>query len=195
MDEQRVIIPYAPRPHFKPSHDTTKRWKVIVAHRRAGKTVACVNHLIRSALTCQLPNPRVAYVAPLYKQAKDVAWTYVKEFTAPIPGREVNESELRVDLPNGGRIRLYGADNPDSMRGIYLDDAVLDEFADMRPRFLPEVIRPALSDRRGAMTIIGTPKGHNEFYDLYELSKTDPEWLGLMLRASETKLIAQAFHA
>lgn len=186
---QRVLIPYLPRPQFEPYHSTDKRWRIIVAHRRAGKTVACINQMIRSALRCPKQNPRVAYVAPLYKQAKDVVWSYLKEFTAPIPGREVNESELRVDLPNGGRIRLYGADNPDSMRGIYLDDCVLDEFADMRPRFLPEVIRPALSDRKGSLTIIGTPKGHNEFFDLFELAKTDPDWFSLMLRASETKLV------
>jgi phage terminase large subunit len=186
---ERIIIPYSPRPQFLSFHDTTKRWRAIVAHRRAGKTVACVNNLIRSALRCPLPNPRVAYIAPLYKQAKDVAWSYLKEFTQVIPGREVNESELRVDLPNGGRVRLYGADNPDALRGIYLDDCVLDEFADMRPRFLPEIIRPALSDRKGSLTMIGTPKGHNEFYDLYELSKADPDWFSLMLRASETKLV------
>lgn len=186
---QRVVIPYAPRRAFLPYHETSKRWRVIVAHRRAGKTVATVNQLIRSALTCDKPNPRAAYVAPLYKQAKDVAWSYLKEFTRVIPGAEANESELRVDLPNGGRVRLYGADNPDGMRGIYLDDCVLDEFADMRPRVLPEIIRPALSDRKGSLTIIGTPRGHNDFYDVYEAAKDDPDWYALRLKASETGLV------
>ena len=187
--EQRVIIPYAPRRQFLPFHNSSKRWRIIVAHRRAGKTVACVNELIRAALTCDKPEPRVAYVAPLFKQAKDVAWGYVKEFTRDIPGRIVNESELRVDLPNGGRVRLYGADNPDAIRGIYLDNCVLDEFADMRPRFLPEVIRPALSDRRGSLTLIGTPKGHNEFYDRWEAAQSDAEWFSMMLKASETGIV------
>lgn len=190
MDEtQRIIIPYSPRRHFLPFHDAGKRWRIIVAHRRAGKTVACVNELIRAALTCPHPEPRVAYVAPLFKQAKDVAWSYLKEFTRDIPGRTVNESELRVDLPNGGRVRLYGADNPDALRGLYLDAVVLDEFADMRPRFLPEVIRPALSDRRGSLTLIGTPKGHNEFYDRWQDAQTDAEWFSMMLKASETKIV------
>ncbi|HEY1035003.1 MAG TPA: hypothetical protein VGE09_08480 [Pseudoxanthomonas sp.] len=186
---QRVTIPYAPRRAFLPYHESSKRWRVIVAHRRAGKTVATVNQLIRSALTCDKPNPRCAYVAPLYKQAKDVAWSYVKEFTRPIPGAEANESELRVDLPNGGRVRLYGADNPDGMRGIYLDDCVLDEFADMRPRMLPEIIRPALSDRKGGLTIIGTPRGHNDFHKAYQSALNDNDWYSLLLRASETGLV------
>ena len=153
--------------------------------------MACVNNLIRSALTINRPAPRCAYVAPFYRQAKDVAWSYLKEFTRVIPGAEANESELRVDLPNGGRVRLYGADNPDGMRGIYLDDCVLDEFADMRPRVLPEIIRPALSDRRGSLTIIGTPRGHNDFYDAYQNAVNDNDWYSLILRASETGLVAQ----
>lgn len=186
---QRVTIPYAPRRAFLPYHESSKRWRVIVAHRRAGKTVATVNHLIRSALMCPLPEPRVAYIAPLYKQAKDVAWSYLKRFSAVLPGTEPNESELRVDLPNGGRVRLYGADNPDGMRGIYLDDCVLDEYADMRPRVLPEIIRPALSDRKGRLTAIGTPRGHNEFHKLWLTAQHDPEWFGMILRASETGLV------
>ena len=192
MDElggPEIVIPYKPRCQFLPFHATDKRWRIIVAHRRAGKSVACINELIRAALMCNKPEPRVAYVAPLFKQAKDVAWSYLKEYTRNIPGRTVNESELRVDLPNGGRVRLYGADNPDALRGLYLDAVVLDEFADMRPRFLPEVIRPALSDRRGSLTLIGTPKGHNEFFDRYEAAQTDPEWFHMMLKASETGIV------
>jgi len=189
-EAERIVIPYSPRRHFLPYHSSDKRWRIIVAHRRAGKTVACVNELIRAALTCERPEPRVAYVAPYFRQAKDVAWSYLKEFTRDIPGRSVNESELRVDLPNGGRVRLYGADNPDALRGLYLDSVVLDEFADMRPRFLPEVIRPALSDRRGGLTLIGTPKGHNEFYDRWQDAQSDAEWFHMMLKASQTNIVA-----
>lgn len=186
-----VVIPYSPRHAFVPFHETDKRWSVVIAHRRAGKTMAKVNRLIRSALTCQKPEPRTAYIAPLLKQAKDVAWTYLKRFGLVIPGAEANESELRVDFPNGGRVRLYGADNPDGMRGIYLDDCALDEYADMRPTMLPEIIRPALSDRRGALTVGGTPKGHNDLHKLWQQAKDDPEWFTLELRASKTGLVAQ----
>lgn len=171
---------------------TNKRWRVVVAHRRAGKTVATIQGLIRTALTCERSNPRAAYIAPLYRQAKDVAWVYLKQFSAPIPGAEINESELRVDFPNGGRVRLYGSDNPDALRGVYLDDCVLDEYADMRPRVLPEIIRPALSDRKGSLTLIGTPRGHNAFYDAWRLAQEDPEWFAVMLKASETGILDAA---
>jgi hypothetical protein len=189
MDEELIIIPYAPRQQFLPYHDRQQRFSVLVAHRRAGKTVACVNELIKGALSCELDKPRFAYIAPLFKQAKDVAWEYLKEYTAVIPGRQVNETELRVDLPNGGRIRLYGADNPDALRGIYLDGVILDEYADMRPSIWTEVLRPALSDRLGWATFIGTPKGHNDFFEKWKGSEGDPAWFRLMLKASETRII------
>jgi hypothetical protein len=151
-----------------------------------------VNELIKGALSCQRDKPRFAYIAPLFKQAKDVAWEYLKEYTAVIPGREVNETELRVDLPNGSRVRLYGADNPDSLRGIYLDGVILDEYADMRPSIWTEVLRPALSDRLGWATFIGTPKGHNDFWQKWQDSENNPDWFRLMLKASETGIISPA---
>jgi len=194
----RVVIPYTPRPQFLAYHNRTERWACIVAHRRAGKTVACINDLIKAALTCTKPNPRFAYLAPFYAQAKDVAWQYLKQFAMPIPGTESNESELRVDFPNGARIRLYGADNYERLRGIYLDGLILDEYADMDPNAWSEVIRPALSDRQGWATFIGTPKGRNGFYDIWA-GNTETGWVGalnsddwfsLMLKASETGFLA-----
>jgi len=189
MAERRIVIPYAPRKAFLPFHNREERFFCGVAHRRAGKTVAAVNDLIKAGLTCELPNPRFAYIAPWFAQAKDVAWGYLKQYTAPIPGVSVNESELRVDLPNGGRVRLYGADNYDRLRGIYLDGVVLDEFADMDPRAWSEVIRPALADRRGWAAFIGTPKGQNAFYEVYERAVTAPDWMPLCLKASETGIL------
>lgn len=186
----RVQIPYTPRAEFVDFHLRRERWACIVAHRRAGKTVACINELIKAALTCTKPDPRFAYLAPYYTQAKDVAWNYLKKFSSVIPGVETNESELRVDFPNGARVRLYGADNYDRMRGLYLDGVVLDEPADMDPRAWPEVIRPALSDRRGWATFIGTPKGRNAFYEVWDLAGKDETWFRAMLRASKTGLVA-----
>lgn len=188
---RRVTIPYSPRKQFRPFHDTEKRFSCIVAHRRAGKTVACVNHLIRAAIMCDKPDPRFAYIAPFFSQAKDVAWNYIKKYGMVIPGAEANESELRIDFPNGGRVRLYGADNYDRLRGIYLDGVVLDENADMDPRAWSEVIRPALSDRQGFAVFIGTPKGRNAFFEKWQEAQTNDDWFALMMRASETKLIAQ----
>jgi phage terminase large subunit len=94
-----------------------------------------------------------------------------------------------VDLPNGGRIRLYGADNYERLRGIYLDGVILDEYAQMDPRAWTEVIRPALSDRQGWATFIGTPMGHNAFFEVWERARSETDWYALLLRASETGLL------
>jgi hypothetical protein len=185
-----VLIRYSPRLPFVGFHKRSERWACIVAHRRAGKTVAAINDLIQRAVNCGRPQPRFAYVAPFTSQAKDVAWTYLRQYTAPIPGASASVSELRVELPNGGRIRLYGADNYNRLRGIYLDGVVLDEFADMDPRAWSEVIRPALADRQGWAAFIGTPKGRNAFWELYERASASPEWFALRLKASETGLVA-----
>lgn len=186
---EKVTIPYKPREHFKPYHNRTERFACLVKHRRAGKTVAVVNDLLRDALTCDKPNPRTGYIAPLYKQAKTVAWDYAKQFADPIPGRRFNESELRIDLPNGGRFQLFGADNYDAMRGMYFDAVGLDEPADFPVNAWPMVIRPTLSDRKGRATFIGTPKGKNDFWDIWEFARNDPTWYASMLKASESGII------
>ena len=170
-------------------HERKTRWFVGVAHRRAGKTVADINELIRGAFDCQLDSPRFAYIAPYLNQAKDIAWSYLKEYTAFIPGRRVNEGELWVELPGGPRIRIYGADNPDRLRGIYLDGVVLDEFGDMDPGLWVNVIRPALADRKGWACFIGTPKGKNAFHRIWTDAKDDPTWTRLELKASESGLL------
>jgi phage terminase large subunit len=188
-----VDIGYTPRPDFKAFHERKVRFACIVAHRRAGKTVAAVCDLIDGAMQCDKPKPRFAYVAPYLAQAKDVAWAYLKHYAGKVDCVKIHESELRVDLPKGGQIRLYGADNPDRLRGIYLDGVVLDEFADMAPGAWSQVIRPTLADRGGWAAFIGTPKGRNEFWRLYERAVADPEqWYSSRLRASETKIIPPA---
>lgn len=189
MQTQTVDLGYSARPAFDPLHLRTERFGCIVAHRRAGKTVASIMDLIDAALRCDKPNPRFAYLAPYYAQAKDVVWSYVKQYAGSIPGTTINESELRVDFPNGARLRLYGADNYDRLRGIYLDGVVLDEFADQPPQAWREVIRPALSDRKGWALFIGTPKGRNAFYDVYQQAVESPDWFAMKLKASETGLI------
>lgn len=182
---------YRPRPQFIPLHKRRQRWGIVVAHVRAGKTVACINDLVDAALRCAKPNPRFAYVAPYFSQAKDIAWSYLKHYTASIPGIQVNESELRVDMPGGRRIRLYGSDNYQRLSGIYLDGVVLDEYGDMDPRAWKEVIRARLSDRSGWALFIGTPKGVNHFADIWEAAQSDPEWFHLSLRASETGILPE----
>ncbi|MBQ4431357.1 MAG: hypothetical protein II877_07610 [Synergistaceae bacterium] len=169
----------------------THRFSVIVAHRRLGKTVCMINHLVRQALRDNSGEGRYGYIAPYRSQVKDLAWDYVKKFTEPVPNRRINESELMVEFPNGARIRLYGADNPDSMRGLYFNGVILDEVADMRPSVWGELIRPTLSDRNGCACFIGTPKGMNLFHELYVHGLNAAGWCSRMYRADETGIIPE----
>lgn len=182
---------FDPREQFRPFHERSARWTCIVAHRRAGKTLASVADLVTRALATRNENARYAYIAPYYVQAKAIAWDYLKRLSAGVAAR-VSESELSVELVNGSRIRLYGADNPDALRGIYLDGVCLDEYGDMRPSVWGEIIRPLLSDRMGWAVFIGTPKGRNHFHAVHEQSKAEQGWLSLTLQASETGLIPES---
>lgn len=186
----KLNLHFIARDQFLPYLNREQRWAAVVAHRRAGKTVACIMDLIRHAIEHQGREPRFAYIAPTFSQAKDVAWSYLKEYTAAIPGIDKSESELSVVFPhNKARIRLYGAENYDRIRGIYLDGAVIDEAGDIDPRAWPEVIRPSLADRKGWATFIGTPKGRNSFYEIVLRAEADSGWYHERLRASETKLV------
>ena len=117
MTEVVVETGYRPRSQQRQIHDAVaqNRFVVVVAHRRMGETVAALNQLIHSALECDKPDPRFAYIAPTYGQAKRVAWDYLVNFTRPLEASH-NISELKVDF-YGRRIQLYGSDNPDSLRG------------------------------------------------------------------------------
>ena len=184
-------INYKPREQIKAFHNRKERFAIIVAHRRFGKTVAAINDLIRSCFEIDRPNVRVAYIAPYLSQAKAVAWDYALEFTRDIPEIKVNHSELRIDFLNGSRFRLFGADNYNAMRGLYFDSVVLDEMADFPASAWANVIRPALADRRGAATFISTPKGKNEFWELWHEAQDDPHWFTAMLKASQTSILDQ----
>ena len=186
-----IVIPYAPRPLQQKLHNDMQqqRWGVVVCHRRFGKTVFAINHILRDAILNQQASPRYAYMAPTYRQAKNVAWDYLKQFAGKIPGVKFHETELRCDLPTGARISLLGAENPDSLRGIYLDGVVMDEVAQMPENVFPEVLRPALSDRKGWGIFVGTPMGHNAFYEIYEQAAASDDWLDVVYKASETGLL------
>lgn len=186
--EIRLRIPYAPRRQFVPFHTRPERWAVAVAHRRCGKTVACINDLIIKAMTEGKEHGQYAYICPFLSQAKSVAWAYLLRYSDAVRVRS-NASELWVELINGSRIRLFGADNADALRGMYLDGIVLDEYADMKPRVWGEVIRPLLADREGWAVFIGTPKGKNAFWDLYSFASQDDNWHVTTLRASQTGLL------
>lgn len=165
---------------------------MMVAHRRFGKTVGTINDLIKRAIELRRDHGRYAYVAPFLSQGKEIAWEYLKRFAEPAI-TDKNESELWVEVCGKARIRIHGADNPDRLRGAYLDGVVLDEYADMRPSVWGEVIRPMLADRQGWATFIGTPKGRNEFWQVWDRAQQDEtNWFAMMLRASATGILPQS---
>jgi len=184
-----IVIDYEPRVQQLEIHDAIEqhRFTVVVAHRRMGKTVSAINHLIKSAIECDKPDPRFAYIAPTYGQAKRVAWDYLQKYTRPL-GATYNVSELRADF-FGRRVSLYGSDNPDSLRGQYFDGVVIDEVGDQNPRIWNEIVRPALADRLGWACFIGTPKGNNHFAELADRAKSEQGWKFLEFKASQTGVL------
>lgn len=203
MSVKEVSTGYVPRPLQLELHKAVQRFKVIICHRRFGKTHYALNELIDRGLRNPLRNPQYAYLAPTYGQAKRVAWDLLKDYLRNIPGIIINEADLRIDIPRpsqGDRVRfmLLGAENPGSLKGLYLDGVVLDEYAEMNPQVWSEVVRPALTDRhtldpsQGWAIFIGTPKGQNHFYEIYQRAKESPEWFTAIYKASETNIIPRA---
>lgn len=197
LKPRRVVIPYNPRPAFQAFHSRKQRWACLVAHRRAGKTVAAVNDGVKLAIesvnTQGLANyaPHVSYIAPFRSQAKQIAWEYLKYYTRNIQKGPPNESDLYVELVTNARIRLFGADNADSLRGIGNDLVICDEYGDFRPSIWGNVIRPTLSDRMGKAIFMGTPKGKNQFWDIYDEALSNPaDWFCTTIKASESGILA-----
>jgi hypothetical protein len=189
---QKIDLGYTPRSYFMPFHRRSQRFSCVVAHRRAGKTVGALMDTIDKALRNRRGDGRYAFCGPTYSQIKDVVWLYLKQYTLPLPNTKINEQELSVRLFNGNMIRLYSLDSTayDRMRGIYLDGCTIDEYSDCDPRAIPEVIRPALADRQGWLSIIGTSKGRDAFYGVYREALKNPHlWYNLRLKASETRIL------
>lgn len=188
---KEVSTGYRPRPLQLEIHRSMKRFNVLVLHRRFGKTTLSINEMIDQALRCNLHNPQYAYIAPTYKQAKMVAWEMFNDFTRNIPGVEVNKSELSITIyrpARGDKIKfmLLGAESPDALRGIYLDGCILDEYAQCDPIIWGQIIRPALSDRKGWAIFIGTPKGQNHFHKIFRTAEGLDNWYTKMFKASQT---------
>jgi phage terminase large subunit len=155
--------------------DTT-RFKTVVAGRRTGKTTLAIRELCYHA---REPEKVCWYVAPSYRQAKQIAWVKLKKIITDLRwNKRINEAELTITLKNNSRICLRGADNPDSLRGVGIDFLVLDECADIDEHSWTEVLRPTLSDTKGKALFCGTPKGMNWFHTLYNrgLDDAEKEW-------------------
>ena len=207
----KIKSSYAPRYPQTEIHPMLEshRFSVLVTHRQMGKTVCAINHLIKMALTNPKKNARYFYIAPYLKQAKMIAWDYLKRYTAPLsqipaPNEEgnflnllkINEQELSIGVKGKFVIYVRGADNPDALRGTYADGVVLDEYGDIKPNIYDEIIRPMLLSRNGWALFFGTPKGQNQFYDVYRKAAhkyaEDPkgEWWAALYRADQTGVIA-----
>jgi len=160
------------RPQWEVFH-SDKRFRILVAGRRFGKTYLSLVELCRAAW----PSGSLAwYVGPTYKQAKRIAWKPLKQMTRPYWASQPNETDLRIELITGGTICLRGADNYDALRGDGLDFLILDEYASIAKEAWPEVLRPALADKQGHALFIGTPRGYDHFYDLYQGVQKQPNW-------------------
>lgn len=193
LEIKRVSTGYSPRPLQLEIHLNKSRFKVLNLHRRFGKTVLVINEQVDHLLKCKHKNPHGIYMAPTYGQAKRVAWDYYKEYCKNIPGAEFKEGELKVVIPRENDVIslwLLGAENPDSARGMYIDHAILDEYADMSPIVWEKILRPALSDRKGHAIFIGTPKGQNHFYEMYntalKLAAEGESWYARSISAEES---------
>ena len=196
----KIVIPYKPRPIWeKVLHPALEshRFAVLVCHRRFGKTVGAVNHMLKMALICKRTAPRFAYVAPFRNQAKLIAWEYLKHYASVIPGHKINESELYIELPSihpgwaGARLYIIGADHPDALRGGYWDGVVLDEYAQIKRELWDEVIRPSLADREGWAVFIGTPKGMNQFHEIFQRAEHEETWYSCIYRVDESGVLPQ----
>ena len=170
------------------------RFVVMALHRRAGKTEIALKKLLDSAVKNRLDLPNYFYVAPQLKQARAIAWARLKQMVEPLRVHgavEVSEVDSLVRFThNGAVVRIYGADNPDSMRGVRLDGCVVDEVAQIKPAVWEEILRPALSDRAGWAWFIGTPKGVNLFSELFFAAEGREGWARALYTVDDTDALA-----
>ncbi len=154
--------------------DDAERFRVVVAGRRFGKSYLSMTEMAKFA---RHPNRKIFYVAPTYRQAKQIIWDDLKDkMTSVRWAKKINESDLSITLVNNSKIYLRSADNFDSLRGVSMDFLVMDEAAMIDQKAWTEVCRPALSDRRGHALFITTPKGKNWVYDLHHDAKMLEGW-------------------
>ncbi len=202
-----VTIPYRPRKWAKRLHASLERWSALVLHRRAGKTTAVLNHHQRAAVDDAWELARLRYllpdrpdsffkpllqrrvywhVMPTISQAKEAGWAILKEISQPIPGIKRNESELSVTYPNGSRLRLRGADDPDSLRGPALSGLSLDEYSQIAAETFSTVLSKALADHVGYCIWAGTIKGKDQLYQTWLAASTSLEWFAVWQDVDES---------
>ena len=209
---RRIVIDYKPRRWARPFHASYLRWYALILHRRAGKTTAIINHHQRAAtsdawetrrlraLKPELTDAQIApllryrlyaHILPTYRQAKLTAWEIAKYYASFVPGAVPNESELRIDYPcrrgHVRRLQLFGADNPDALRGAALSGLSLDEYGQHPPNIFGEVLSKALADHLGYAVFAGTIKGKNQLYRTWDAGRADQgTWFALWQDVSES---------
>lgn len=168
-----------------------ERFRVLAAGRRFGKSRLAAWELLIAALQTPHKDKVVFYVAPTFQQAKDIMWGVLKEI-----GHEViasaHENTSMLTLVNGVKICLKGADRPDTLRGVGLAFLVVDEYADIKPNVWEQILRPACADVQARVLFIGTPKGRNHFYELFNYAKgKDKDWGGFHFTSYDNPLLPQ----
>ena len=175
--EQVVDLGWRPRAWQHRLLMSWRRFNVWVCARQIGKTEAALMKLIDAAIRSTETLARFAYIAPTRVQARSVAWDRLKAKARRVPGVLIAEGELSIKFPhNGAVIRLYGADDPDSLRGHTFRGIVVDEVSDHARRVWGEILLPTLAAHRGWALFVGTPRGLNLLSDLFYAGQQDPEF-------------------
>jgi hypothetical protein len=198
-----ITIPYKPRTWAKRLHASPKRFAALVLHRRAGKTTAVINHHQRAALDDAWERRRLlslrpdltdaqlqevihppggrhyGHVMPLRTQAKLVVWDKLKYYAQVVPSIRFNESELLIRYPNGNKLQLFGADDPDALRGPAFSGLSFDEYSQQPRNIFSEVLSKALAEHLGYAIFLGTIKGKDHLYQTHEVAKGSPDWFAL----------------
>lgn len=186
IDQVEISIDYTPRPFQAEIHENMKRFNVFIIHRRAGKTILAINELIQKALESKYEGARYAYVAPQLQQGIIIAWDYLKKYVGNIPHTKINETRKEIRLINGAFIKVIGAQNPDALRGSEWSGCIIDEVGDMNPEMWELVLRPALSSTGGWAIFLGTPKGHDYLYRVYNEALDKKDWYTRFLTIEDT---------
>lgn len=181
-----IEIPYLPHQFQKVIHEDSTRYKVIVWHRQAGKTTLAINEMIRQAA---VKPGKYFYIAPTYRQAKEIAWEMLKFYCPKVIVDKINENELAVWLINGSKISLKSAKEWETLRGVTLQGVIFDEFQNIEPAVWQEAIYPTMSKTDGWAIFIGTPRGKGYFFELF--CQKSEDWKSWKLSAYESGLLSK----
>jgi hypothetical protein len=166
------------------------RFRVLITGRRFGKTFVAINEIAKFA---SIPNKKIWYVAPSYRQAKAICWGVLKEKMIYHKWvKSINHSDLTLTLKNNSQITLRGSDNESSLRGVGLHFLILDEFQDINKTAWYEVLRPTLSDTEGHALFCGTPRGFGNWsYDLYKMGENNKDWKSFQYTTLEGEQVSE----